>query len=132
MPRAWILGPHRRSMVSSNPITTGAVADRKDEINNKRSRLAAARDGDAALLRMRWKVQKQGSRSRPRMRNAAVTVRRPGVRMRPASSIKTFGQVGRVNRSANPARTETKRGGRGSEEVGRRWECFIPRVESTH
>src|SRR5215468_3455458 len=102
MPRARILDPHRRSMVSSNPITTGSVAGRKEEINSTRSRLAAAWDDHAARLRMRWKVPKQGSRSRPRMRNAAETVRRPGVRMTPASSTKTFGQVGRVNRSAHP------------------------------
>jgi len=39
-------------------------------------------------------VQKSGSHSRPRMRSAAATVRRPGAKMTPASSIRTFDQVG--------------------------------------
>src|SRR6516165_304341 len=119
MPRALILGPQRRSMVSSNPITTGAVAGRKDAISSNRSRLAAARDDQAARLRIRWKVQNLGSRSSPRMRSAAAMVRRPGVRMTPARSNRTFGQVGRVNRSAKPARQERNCGGRGSGGAGK-------------
>src|SRR5215471_13973104 len=73
MPRALILGPQRRSIVSSNPITTGAAAGRKVAISINRSRLAAARDDHAARLRIRWKVQNLGSRSSPRMRSAAAS-----------------------------------------------------------
>src|SRR4029453_11951339 len=97
----------------------GAAVGRKDGISSNKSRLAAARDDHAARLRIRWNVQNLGSRSRPRIRSAAATVRRPGVRMTPASSIRTFGQVGRVNRSANPARQERNCGGSEKEEKGR-------------
>ena len=60
------------------------------------------------------------------MRSAAVTVRRPGAKMTPASSTRTFDHVGRVNRSANSASRDSRQGGSGSEEMGRRWECCIP------
>ena len=131
MPRALILGPQRRSMVSSSPITTGAPVGMKAAISRTNNRPATTRDDHAARLRIRWKVQKSGSRSRPRMRSADVTVRRLGARMTPAISTSTCDQVGRVNRSANPARQERKRGGSGSGETWRRWECCIPSVEST-
>ena len=60
-------------MVSSIPITTGAPDGTKAVINKSSSRPAAARDDHAARLRIRWKVQKSGTRSRPRMRSAVVT-----------------------------------------------------------
>ena len=74
----------------------------------------------AARLRIRWKVQKSGSHSRPRMRSAAETVRRPGAKMTPASSIRTFDQVGRVNRSANSTSRDRKRSGSGDPDELRR------------
>src|SRR5271169_588031 len=99
MPRALILAPQRRSMVSSSPITTGAPVGTKALTNKISSWRAAARDDHAARLRIRWKLQKLGLRSRPRMRNAVETVRRPGAKTAPASNNSTFDQVGHVNRS---------------------------------
>ena len=61
MPRALILAPQRRSMVSSIPITTGAPDGTKALISRINSRPATARDDHAARLRIRWKVQKPGS-----------------------------------------------------------------------
>ena len=62
MPRALILAPQRRSMVSSSPITTGAPDGTKAFTSRISSWRAAARDDHAARLRIRWKVQKSRSR----------------------------------------------------------------------
>ena len=121
MPRALILAPQRRSMVSSRPITIGASGGAKAFTNTISSWRATTRDDHAARLRIRWKVQKSGSPSRPRMRSAVETVRRPGAKMTPASSTRTFDQVGRVNKSANPASRNRKRSGSADpDELGRR------------
>src|SRR5271168_1490576 len=65
------------------------------------------------------------------MRRAAVTTRRPGVRMVPVSSSNAFAQVGRVNRSENSASRDSKRAGSGDQSgVGEGWLCFIRSVES--
>src|SRR6266446_10134796 len=121
MPRALILAPQRRSMVSSNPITTGAPDGTKVFTNKITSWRAAARGDHAARLKIRWKVQKSGSHSRPRERGVAETVRRPGAKMAPASRTRTFDQVGRVNRSANPTSRDRNRSGSGDpDEPGRR------------
>ena len=121
MPRALILAPQRRSMVSSNPITTGAPVGTKALTNKISSWRAAARDDHAARLRIRWKLQKLGSRSRPRMRSAVETVRRPGAKTAPASNNSTFDQVGHVNRSAKPNSRDRNRSGRGApDEPGKR------------
>src|SRR6202035_1704448 len=122
MPRALILAPQRRSMVSSNPITTGLPIGTKALTNKISSWRAAARDDHAARLRIRWKLQKLGSRSRPRMRSAVETVRRPGAKTAPASNNSTFDQVGHVNRSAKPTsrdrnlRAEAPQTNRGKDE----------------
>src|SRR5262249_6289793 len=109
MPRALILAPQRRSMVSSNPITTGAPVGTNALTDKISSWRAAARDDHAARLRIRWKLQKLGSRSRPRMRSAVETVRRPGAKPVQASNDSTFDQVGRVNRSAKPTSRDRNR-----------------------
>ena len=85
------------------------------------SSLRATPRGDHAdRLRIRWKVQKLGSHSRPRMRSVAETVRRPGAKMAPASRTRTFDQVGRLNRSANPTSRDRNRSGSGDpDEPGR-------------
>src|SRR5271169_578754 len=79
MPRALILVPQRRSMVSSSPITTGAPDGTKAFTSTISSWRATALDDHAARLRIRWKVQKSGSHSRPRMRSAAATVGERGI-----------------------------------------------------
>ena len=107
-------------MVSSSPITTGAPDGTKAFTSTISSWRATALDDHAARLRIRWKVQKSGSHSRPRMRSAAATVRRPGAKMTPASSIRTFDQVGRVNRSANSTSRDRKRSGSGDPDELRR------------
>lgn len=82
------LGSPRRSMVSSSPDHHW-LAGRHEDLDQQHQQQAACRvDDHAARLRTRWKVQKSGSRSRPGMRSAAVTVRRPGARITPASSIR--------------------------------------------
>jgi hypothetical protein len=109
MPRALILALQRRSMVSSIPITTGALDGTRTLISRINSRRAPARDDQVARLRIRWKVQKSGSRSRLRMRSAAVTVRRPGARM----------DAGKQHQNVRP--------GRAREQIG---ESHDPRQKS--
>src|SRR3954469_957505 len=108
MPRALILAPQRRSMVSSIPITTGAPTGTKTFTNKHSNWRATPRGDHADRLRIRWKVQKSGSHSRPRMRSVAETVRRPGAKMVPATRTRTFDQVGRVGdrRRAQGARLD--------------------------
>src|SRR5215470_4143895 len=64
MPRALILGPQRRSIVSSNPITTGAAAGRKVAISINRSRLAAARDRPREQIGKTYEAREKARRQR--------------------------------------------------------------------
>ena len=68
-------------------------AARHQSVDQLQQQMAAARGDHTARLRMRWKVRKSGARSRPRMRSVAVTVRRPGARIAPASSSGTCDQA---------------------------------------
>lgn len=66
----------------------------------------ALRDGTArpaVPIEPRWSLAKPPSSRRPRMLNAAVTVRRPGVRSAPATSTRACRHVGRVNSAAKGA-----------------------------
>src|SRR3954449_1137654 len=76
MPRALILVPQRRSVVSSMPTTTGPSGT-KVATSTRSRRWATARADQRAALRTRWWTAKPADRSRPVTRRAAVTVRRP-------------------------------------------------------
>jgi len=102
MPRALIFAPQRRSMVSSMPITTGPCGTKRASRRANICR-ANARLDQRFRLSTRWKVLKSGASRRPMMLSAAVTVRRPGVRMAPLIRTSTCCQVGRVKWMANAA-----------------------------
>src|SRR5688500_9215296 len=102
MPRALILGPQRRSIVSSIPLITVPSGTKVPSRRCSR-RLAAARLDQRFRLSTRWKLVKPVTARRPRMLRAEVTVRRPGARRAPASSTSRFRQVGPVNRASNGA-----------------------------
>src|SRR4051812_3074091 len=95
MPRALILAPRRRSIVSSMPTTTGPSGAKAASRRCSR-RSAAARPGQRFRSSTRWSSVKVGARPSPTTRSIAATVRRPGARMAPATRTSAWRQVGRV------------------------------------
>src|SRR3954454_24060653 len=100
MPRASILAPQRRSMVSSMPTTTGPSGTRVATSTRSR-RWATARADQRAALRTRWGTAKLVDCSRPVTRRAAATVRRPGASRAPATRTSTWRQTAAVKQGAN-------------------------------
>src|SRR3954466_6820473 len=97
IPRALILAPQRRSIVSSRPITTDPCGTRA-ATRSSRSRCAMAREDQRPRLSTRWETANPASWSRPMTRSAAVTVRRPGARTTPATRTRTWRQTAEVKK----------------------------------
>src|SRR4051794_16556475 len=93
------LGPQRRSMVSSRPITTGPCGTRAATRSSRR-RCAMARDDQRPRLSTRWETANPAPWSRPMTRSAAVMVRRPGARTTPATRTRTWRQTAGVKEAA--------------------------------
>lgn len=102
MPRALILAPRRRSMVSSMPTATGPFGTKAATSSPSRQR-AAARPDQRLRLSARWSLANPAAPRRPTQLSAAATVRQPGARMAPAASASRLAQVGRVTHPANGA-----------------------------
>lgn len=119
MPRALILGPQRRSIVSSMPMTNGPCGT-KVAIRSVNRHRATARLDQRFRLSTRWKLAKLPVSRCPMMLNAAVTVRRPGVRSAPATNTRTWRQVGRVNSTAKGA-IQRLRLSEAGDVTGLRW-----------
>src|SRR5512143_924894 len=115
MPRALILAPQRRSMVSSRAITTGPVGTKAATSSASNTPETASADQQARLSTA-WKRAKSGICSRPAARSAAVTVRRCGARMAPVTSTTTRRHVGRVN-SAEKGRSQSDTRPAGSDRA---------------
>src|SRR5512143_4065493 len=111
MPRALILEPQRRSRVSSIPMITGPSGT-KVAINTCSRRHASVRLDQRFRLSTRWKLVKVDAPLRPMMLQAAVIVRRPGVRMAPVTRIRTWPQVGREKLAVNGGIQVTSTSGR--------------------
>ena len=101
-----ILGPHRRSKVSSTAKSSGIPA-LCSPIIRPSSNLLNNNGCQRFRFNTRWYFSNRGSSSSPITRKADVTVRRPGVKMAPNSNTKPFFQVGAVNAMANTLSNST-------------------------
>src|SRR6516164_6962138 len=131
MPRALILPPQRRSMVSSMPITTSPLGNSTARrwSNNRR---ATSRASQRALLSTSWYRPKPGLFANPMTRSAWVTVRLPGARTAPPTSTRIWFQTGAVKQGRKTASQDSRIGGTVGWSVTDSMRfCVIGSVESS-
>ena len=116
-PRALILRPQRRSIVSSTPSTTSPTG-RKASSTCTRSVRATARPSQRARFSTSWKHEKPGFAARPMTRSAWLTVRLPGASTAPATSTRIRDQTGAEKQGAKGGQPVRKHGWRQVQMLG--------------
>src|SRR5512134_2996925 len=131
MPRALILPPQRRSIVSSMPITT-SPAGKKTSSTWARSLRATARPFQRARLSTSWYRAKPGLAASPMTRSASLTVRLPGASTAPATRTRTCFQTGAVKQSRKADNQVARTGGASAGPAAAGERCVvIASVESS-